>query len=144
MTRSNKEIALEYVEVLWNRHDLERGRAHLTPAFAASENLAHITELLGAFSDLRVDVLEPGPIAEGEYVVLRVEATGTHDSGELAGVAPSGRRLTWQSIRIFRFENGKIAETWAMQDRLGLMEQLGAVTSHAGEVHWAGAGNQPS
>lgn len=143
VARSNLEIALEYVDIMWNQHDVERGLTYLTPTLAASENLAHVTELLGAFSDLRVDILEPGPIAEGELVVLRVAATGTHDSGEFAGVPPSGRRLRWESIRIFRFADGKIAETWAMQDRLGLMEQLGAVTSHAGEVHWAAGGNQP-
>lgn len=144
MVRSNREIALEYVDVMWNQHDLDRGLTYLTPTLAASENVAHVTELLGAFSDLRTEILEPGPIADGEHVVLRLAATGTHDSGPFAGVAPSGRRLRWESIRIFRFEDGKIAETWAMQDRLGLMEQLGAVTSHAGEVHWAAGGNQPT
>ncbi len=141
---TNKELALEYAEVMWNRQDLERGLTYLTPELAASENVAHVTELFDAFSDLRADILEPGPIAEGEYVVLRVAVSGTHDSADFAGMPPSGRQMRWESIRIFRFEDGKIAETWAMQDRLGLMEQLGAVESRAEEVHWAAGGNKPS
>jgi len=140
MPASNKDLALEYAEVMWNQHDLQRGLTYLTPELAASEGVIHVTELFDAFSDLRADILEPGPIAEGHFVVVRVAVSGTHDSADFAGVPPSGRKLRWESIRIFRFENGKIAETWAMQDRLGLMEQLGAVESRAGEVHWAAGG----
>jgi len=140
MPVSNKAIVLDYAEVMWNQHDLERGLTYMTPAFAASEVVVHLRELLAAFSDLRGDILEPGPIAEGDYVVVRVAVSGTHDSAAFAGVPPSGKKLRWESIRIFRFEGGKIAETWAMQDRLGLMEQLGAVRSTAGEVHWGAGG----
>ena len=144
MATSYKALALEYAEIMWNQHDLERGITYFTPGLAASENTAHVTELFDAFSDLRIDILEPGPIAEGDYVVLRVAVTGVHDSADFAGMPPSGRQLRWESIRIFRFEEGKIAETWAMQDRLGLMQGLGAIESRAGEVHWAAGGNKPS
>lgn len=137
MTRSNKDIVLEYADVMWNQHDLERGLAFVTPELAESEAVAHVTQAFDAFSDLRVDILEPGPIADGDYVVLRVAVSATHDSGEFAGMAPTGNKLRWESIRIFRLEEGKIAETWAMQDRLGLMEQLGAVESTADQVEWA-------
>ncbi len=144
MVASNKELAVEYVDVMWNQHDFQAGLAYLTPELAASQAAAHVTELLAAFPDLRVEILEPGPIAEGDHVVLRVAATGTHDSADFAGMHPSGRRIRWESIRIFRFDQGRIAETWAMQDRLGLMEQLGAVESRAGKVTWAAGGNKPS
>lgn len=137
MGRSNKEIALEYTVVMWNQHDIEKGLTYLTSELANSEAIGHITQAFNAFSDLRVEILEPGPIAEGDYVVVRVAVNATHDSGEFAGQPPSGKRLRWESIRIWRFEEGLIAETWAMQDRLGLMEQLGAVTSTADQVNWA-------
>lgn len=136
MTRTTKEIALEYAEVMWNQRDLEQGSRYLTPGLA-EEIVPHLAELLNAFSDLRVDILEPGPVAEGDYVVLRVAVSGTHDSAEFAGQAPSGKWRRWESIRIFRFSDGRIAETWAMQDRLGLLEQLGVIESRAGEVNWA-------
>jgi len=137
VARANVEIALEYADVMWNQHDLERGLTYLTPQLASSESVEHVTQAFAAFSDLRVEILEPGPIADGEHVVLRVAVTATHDSGEFAGQPPSGRALRWESIRIFRFEGGLIAQTWAMQDRLGLMEQLGAVRSTANQVNWA-------
>ena len=142
--QSNRDIALEYADIMWGQHDLERGLTYLTPELASSEAVAHVTQLFDAFSDLRFEILEPGPISEGEFVVLRVAVMGTHDSGEFAGQAPSGRSMRWESIRIFGFEDGKIARTWAMQDRLGLMEQLGAVTSPAVDVHWAAGGGERS
>lgn len=138
MSRTNKEVALEYIDVMWNHRDYERGLTYLTPRFAAREAVTtHVTQAHDAFSHIRIDILEPGPIAEGDYVVLRVAVNATHDAGSFAGRPPSGKVLRWESIRILRFEDGLIAETWAMQDRLGLMTQLGAATSGAGEVSWA-------
>jgi steroid delta-isomerase-like uncharacterized protein len=144
MESGNKEIALEYAEVMWRQHDLERGLTYLTPELAASQVVAHVTELFDAFSDLGFDILPPGPVAEGDLVVLRVAVHGTHDGADFAGVPASGKTMRWESIRIFRFEGGKIAETWAMQDRLGLMEQLGVVESRAAEVTWAAGGKRSS
>jgi predicted SnoaL-like aldol condensation-catalyzing enzyme len=139
---SNKQTVLEYVEIMWNQHDMDRALGYLTPELA-EQAVPHARELFDAFSDLHVEVLQPGVIAEGDFVALRLSVGGVHDKAEFAGQPPSGNQLAWESIRIMRVEDGKIAETWAMQDRLGLMEQLGAVESRAGEVHWA-AGDGPT
>jgi len=141
VSEANKQTVLEYVEIMWNQHDLDRALGYLTPEMAEL-TVPHVQELFDAFSDLRVDILEPGVIADDEYVVLRLSVSGVHDSAEFAGQPPSGNRLTWESIRIMRLEDGRIAATWAMQDRLGLMEQLGGIESRAVEVHWA-AGDEP-
>jgi len=85
VNRTNKEIALEYVDVMWNRHDLDRGLAYVTPELASSDAIEHATQALDAFSDHRVDILEPGPIAAGDLVVLRVAVNPTHDPGHFAG-----------------------------------------------------------
>lgn len=137
MAKTNLEIALEYADIMWGQHDLERGLTYITPELATPENVRHLTELFEALSDHSYEILEPGPIADGDYVVFRLAVMGTHDSGPLAGQPPSGKKLRWESIRILGFTDGKIDRTWAMQDRLGLMEQLGAVTSTADQVHWA-------
>lgn len=142
-SESNKQSVLEYVEIMWNQHNLERASRYLTPELA-EQTVPHARELFDAFSELSVDVLEPGPIGEDDYVVLRLSVSGVHDSANFAGQPPSGQRLTRESIRIMRLEGGLIAETCAMQDRLGQMEQLGAIESRAGEVHWAAGGSSSS
>ena len=64
-------------------------------------------------------------IAEGDRVVARYSARGTH-LGELMGIAPTGREITLTGIAIRRFSEGRIAETREEYDALGLLHQLGA------------------
>jgi predicted ester cyclase len=49
--------------------------------------------------------------------------------GELAGVAPTGNRLTISGITIERFEDGKIVEAWRSMDMLAVMRGIGALES---------------
>lgn len=69
-------------------------------------------------------------IAEGDKVVLRWKARGTHE-GELMGIPATGKQVTLSGIDILRIENGKIAERWAEYDNLGLLQQLGVVPEMA-------------
>jgi steroid delta-isomerase-like uncharacterized protein len=75
-----------------------------------------------AFPDLRVTTEDL--VAEGDRVVLRWSARGTH-RGELGGIPATGKQVTLKGIDILRIENGRIAERWAEYDNLGLMQQLG-------------------
>jgi steroid delta-isomerase-like uncharacterized protein len=66
-------------------------------------------------------------VAEGDKVVSRYTATGTHQ-GEFFGVAGSGNRIEMSGIQIDRFdENGKMMEEWPEYDLLGAMRQMGAM-----------------
>lgn len=80
--------------------------------------------LLRAYPDLQVTVEDL--IAEGDKVVCRNVVTGTHQ-GEYLGLPPTGRPVTYNEIFIFRFEGGRIAETWGVVDLLAQLRQLGAV-----------------
>ena len=62
-------------------------------------------------------------ITEGDLVVIRYRATGTH-TGEFQGYAPTGKPVTWTGINIFRIECGRIAEIWSEVDALGRTAQL--------------------
>jgi steroid delta-isomerase-like uncharacterized protein len=73
-------------------------------------------------------------IAEGEKVVTRYSASGTHQE-EFMDAAPTGNQVTTTGIVISRIADGKIVEEWLEWDVLGLMQQLGAIpelgqTSH--------------
>ena len=65
-------------------------------------------------------------IAEGDMVVTRWTFRGTH-TGELMGIAPTGKQVTVTGISIDRVVGGKIVEEWNEMDDLGMMEQLGVV-----------------
>jgi steroid delta-isomerase-like uncharacterized protein len=62
--------------------------------------------------------------AAGDRVVHRWTLTGTHE-GEMMGVAATGRRVRVSGLEINRIADGKIAESWAISDALGMLSQLG-------------------
>ena len=82
------------------------------------------TTLLRAYPDLHVAVEDL--IAEADKLVCRNVVTGTH-RGEYLGLPPTGRSVTYNEIFIFRFEDGRIAETWGVVDVLAQLRQLGAI-----------------
>ncbi len=85
---------------------------------------AAISPLLRGFPDLHFTVHDI--VTEGSRVMVRWTSMGTH-GGPFAGVAPTGRRVSNEGISIYRIENGKIAASWSQIDRLGVLQQIGAM-----------------
>ena len=50
---------------------------------------------------------------------------GTHQ-GEFLGVAPTGRKIQFETVDVMRVHNGKITEHWGVANLFSLMQQLGA------------------
>jgi serine phosphatase RsbU (regulator of sigma subunit)/ketosteroid isomerase-like protein len=81
-----------------------------------------ITEYHAAFSNVRF--LVEDQLAEGDKVVTRFIVRATHDLGELMGVAPTGREVTYKALAIHRIVGGKIVEEWAEGSNISaVMEQ---------------------
>jgi predicted ester cyclase len=64
-------------------------------------------------------------IAEGEKVWVRVKATGTI-TGEYRGLAPTGKKVTYEAVDIYRIVNGKLVEYWGVSDS-DFLKQLGVI-----------------
>jgi serine phosphatase RsbU (regulator of sigma subunit)/predicted ester cyclase len=103
--------------------DLEAVDEMMAPDFVSRTSLLSVQEpdregvkwvtaqLAAAVSNASVHFEDQ--VAQGDKVVTRFSAHATHDRGELMGVAPSGREITFMPIFIHRIEGGKIAEEWA-------------------------------
>lgn len=65
---------------------------------------------------------------EDDRVVVRGRVSARHTE-EFMGIPPKDREIVVDETVIYRLEKGEIAETWAAVDRLGLLQQLGAVES---------------
>ena len=91
--------------------DREGHRQFLTAFYAACPDLSHTVEDM---------------IAEGDRVATRATDRGTH-RGELMGIPPTGKQVTWTETHIGRYRDGKLVEHWADIDQLGMLQQLGVM-----------------
>ena len=87
--------------------------------------IAFFRMLTAAFPDLRMN---PDDIlVDGDKVVARVTATGTHQ-GDFMGMPATGKAIDVQVIDIIRFGgDGLAAEHWGVFDAMRMMQQLGAI-----------------
>ena len=81
-----------------------------------------------AIADLRVTIEHQ--FTEGEYVATRSTLTGRHE-GDLMGVAPTGRDVSFSMLTISRCRDGKIEEEWEIADTVSLLQQVGALPGMA-------------
>jgi predicted ester cyclase len=63
-------------------------------------------------------------MAEGNEVWMRFSTGGTH-TGNLCGIAPTGKRVGVHVTAIMKFADGKVTESWTFADEFGLLLQLG-------------------
>jgi predicted SnoaL-like aldol condensation-catalyzing enzyme len=64
-------------------------------------------------------------VAEGDIVMAYCTTSGTHTGGDWIGQHPTGNKLNFDVVDIFRIQEGKIAEHWDVADSLKLFTQLG-------------------
>jgi len=83
---------------------------------------------LAAFPDLRLEAEDV--LVDGDKVVARVRATGTHQ-GEFLGMPATGKSVDVQLIDITRFGDDALArEHWGVFDSLAMLQQLGAIPAN--------------
>jgi predicted ester cyclase len=121
--QENKALVRREQEELWNHTgNLDAAEVLFVPDHieAAKQEAADFRE---GFPDV-VSTIED-LIAEGDKVVARWRSRATH-RGEYMGIAPTGNRVEFTGISVYRIEAGKIAESWNVEDKLSLMRQIGA------------------
>jgi predicted ester cyclase len=117
---SNEELVRRMISEVWNGERPDRlPEFWADPTRAEAEQLHSV--LVGAFPDLRITVEDT--VAGDDKVAARMTFRGTHQ-GPFRGLEPTGRPVEFSSIRIYRLEDGKVVQTWAEVDALGLLGQL--------------------
>ena len=66
-------------------------------------------------------------VAEGDLVFMYCATTATHTGGDWLGLPPSGNKLEFDVVDMFRIEGDLIAEHWDVADTYKLFSQLGKV-----------------
>jgi steroid delta-isomerase-like uncharacterized protein len=137
-TEQNKAIVRQMVEETFNRGNVSRTDDFLAPDFVEREELPpgiprtregvkQLTiALRSAFPDFKATIDDI--VAEGDKVVVRQTWSGTH-KGEFMGIPPTGKRVSFGVIDIIRIAGGKAVEHWGQMDSMGMMQQLGAIST---------------
>lgn len=139
MSDANKAALRRFFEEVVSGNNLDLVDELVTPDFVwhgpggkEVRGAAGLKQLVGtylsAFPGMQLSVEDQ--VAESDKVVTRFTARGTH-TGELEGVAPSGKSVTIAALSVCRLEGGKYAEVWEVFDELALLQQIGAVQSPA-------------
>jgi predicted ester cyclase len=122
VSEENKAVVRRLVEEVLNAGRMEVIDELYAPALA-SEAERWIAPFRASFPDVHMEVIDL--IAEDDKVVGRFTCSGTH-LGEWLGHPPMGRRFeAVDEVGIYRIRDGRILETWGIEDTLGRLEQLG-------------------
>ena len=134
MSTTNKEIIRRLYKEVWNERKtnvieelISKSHALIDPMIEGSSvgptaYREQVQRLVSAFPDLRFTVDDY--ICEKDKVVAVWCITGTHKE-EAFGIAPTNKRVSVPGITIHQLSGGKILDSQAVWDTLGLMVQLG-------------------
>lgn len=122
MSEGNKDVVRRLVEAVLNGGRMEVIDELFAPGLAP-EAKEWIAPFRTSFPDMRMEVIDL--VAEADTVVGRFTCSGTH-LGEWLGYAPTGRRFeAVDEVSFYRLRDGRIVESWGIEDTLGRLEQLG-------------------
>jgi predicted SnoaL-like aldol condensation-catalyzing enzyme len=136
-TETNKAIARRFFEDIFSQGNLALADEIIAPDYrdtgpgaipelppGPEGSKMLVTIYRNAFPDINFTIDEQ--IAEGDTVVTRWTASGTH-KGELAGIPPTGKSVTVSGVAVDRIVNGKLVVGWDISDRYAMFEQLGLI-----------------
>ena len=69
----------------------------------------------------------PWQLADGDRVTTYKTYHGTRE-GPFLGIAPTHRKIQFESVDVMRVQNGKITDHWGVGNLLSLMRQIGGWT----------------
>ena len=136
MSEQSKSLLLRYADDVWNQRKLE-----VIEEIFSSDHVYHdpiLTQLprgpegvrqkveifTAAFPDSHV--ISNDVVAEGDRVALLWTYSGTH-TGEMMGIAPTGKRAEAQGVHFCRVRDGEIVESRNLWNGLSFLQQLGLV-----------------
>jgi steroid delta-isomerase-like uncharacterized protein len=137
MLLDNKAIVRRLYEEVWNKRRLEVVDELISPSHALNDPIVsgsqigpelykrRVAEVTTSFPDLRFTIEDM--ITEKGKVGVSWIISGTHQ-GEFMDIPATGGRIFVEGITIHYITNGKILDSHARWDALGLLRQLGDVS----------------
>jgi len=132
----NKAIIRSLYEA-FNKHNPDLLDGIMSPDFVDAPNTPFELRGLASYKRFEATFIKGFPdyqdaiediIAEGDRVWVLGRVTGTHTGKwEFLGItfAPTGKKITWTAVNMFRIVDGKIVERKSVRDMSDFLKQLG-------------------
>ncbi len=132
--KKNKELVKDFCETVFVNHNLST-----LDRFMRDDYLQHNPDVpqgkagfkqffektFKAIPDFKYTLKEI--VADGDRVWIYCTTSGTHIGGEWLEVPPTGNKLNFDVVDMFRIQDGLIAEHWDVADTYSLFSQLGKI-----------------
>lgn len=133
---ANVAVVRDLIARFFNGHNPDLAQHFFTPdlmwdggsvgAVTGADNYSQVMRLFfQALPD--VHATEREVIAAGDRVAMRFVVAGTH-TGTLWGIEPTGAHVEWNAVMTYRFVEGKIAEQWAAEDWVAILQSVADFT----------------
>ena len=131
----NKLLVRRYYEEVVNTGNISELAEFISPEYVEVRNTTrqpvgiegakkHILGVRETYPDLHLTVEQQ--IAEGEWVVTRITARGTHE-GVWLGMRPTGEKVEITAVNIDRVVDGRIMEHGGAANILEPLLEIGAI-----------------
>jgi predicted SnoaL-like aldol condensation-catalyzing enzyme len=130
----NREIVETFVNDVFVNHDLSRLDSYMkddyiqhNPDVAQGKQgfVEFFEQTFRALPDFRYTLMKI--VADSDLVMIYCTTSGTHTGGEWLGKQPTGNKLGFNVVDIFRIQDDMIAEHWDVADTFSLFRQLGII-----------------
>ncbi len=129
---TNKEIVKGFFQKAYEEQDYDFVMEYFSKDYldhspaGAKSNKQAVEILKGAaktFEQVKVEVLDL--FEENGLVGVRILFQGIQ-VGEFAGVAPTGKKITFEALEHFKLVNGKVTESWGYWPDMEIVNKLNA------------------
>lgn len=128
----NKEIVRKLYEDCLNKRNYDLLKTLISEDYEGPSGetghegfKATVESVINAFPDIGWKIEDS--IAEKDKVVIRTSWHGTHKENFRGLLKATQKEVTNTAITIYRLKDEKIIRAWIITDRLGFLQQLGAV-----------------
>ena len=129
--QENKNVILKLYEQALNKRNMELLRGLISEEYTginskkgAAAFKEPVEALVNAFPDVQWKI--KNLIGEGDKVVIRWNLQGTH-SGPFQHITATGKKVSNDGIGFYELKDGKIIRSQIHTDRLGFLQELGAI-----------------
>jgi predicted SnoaL-like aldol condensation-catalyzing enzyme len=130
----NKQVVREFYEEVFHKRNLD-----IVDRYMHEDYIQHNPDadqgrigfvkfhegFFAAIPDFRATILQL--VAEGDLVYVYNRITGTHTGEGFLNYPPTGNRIEFEAVDMFRLRDGKLCEHWDVADTRALFTQVGGL-----------------